>query len=113
MALPGAVPFHEVLEELLALLGCLGRAFRAGDAARIEVTAELGAEIGCRRLGTRVAAEVEPDLRRLEPGPARERAGEIDLAPFWMARRLLELADLRKQRLDEIRHSPVAVVGLG
>src|SRR5690242_5380777 len=60
----GAVPFHEVLEQLLALLRRLGRALRAGDAARVQVAAELGAEIGGRCLRTVVAAaEIEPDLR--------------------------------------------------
>src|SRR5215468_3264959 len=64
--------------------------------------------------GLLLALVVEPRLRRLEPVPARQRGGDVDLAPFHVAGRLLKFRDLPKERLHEPLHPPVAVdTGLG
>ena len=48
-----------------------------------------------------VPARCEPFLCRLETLPAFHGDAKIDLAPFWMVRRLAEFLDLGKERLDE------------
>src|SRR5262249_6829105 len=44
---------------------------------------------------------VEPVLRGLELGPSLDRAVEVDLLPFGMMRRLLQLVDPREEDVDE------------
>src|SRR5215831_368727 len=65
-----------------------------------------------RRQGRRriqVPVRREPLLRCLETLPAFHGDRKIDLAPFWMIRRLSEFLDLWKERLDKPLNAAVAV----
>src|SRR5262245_1546853 len=65
----------------------------------------LGAGVG--RARRRLLATVEPCLRCFEACPAREAGRDVDVAPFRMMRRPLEVRDPRKERLHEPLYPPV------
>src|ERR1700722_7560887 len=82
-------PFHEVAKQSLAIVGGRGRpAACAHERVELFLPRDLP-----------VAMLVEPVLRRRKPRPARQRGGEIDLAPFRMAR--LQLREPREEGVDE------------
>ena len=56
----------------------------------------------------------QPCFSRGRPGPSGEARGEIDLAPFRMPAVFLEFAEVREERVDQLRHTVgVAWIVLG
>src|SRR6478672_11138313 len=53
----------------------------------------------------RLFRPVDPGLGERRAVPALQGCGEIDLAPFWMARRLLERIEVGEEAIHELRES--------
>src|SRR5580693_652957 len=105
------LPLQELLEQLLALGRAIGADIGAGGTLAGQKLLELVARRRWRRL--RLAILREPFVGPGKPRPARQRRGQIGLAPFRMVRRLLQRGDLGKERIDETGDAPVAVGILG
>ena len=45
----------------------------------------------------------------VQPGPARNGCGQIDVLPFRVTRRLAKLVELREQCIDELLHAAISV----
>src|SRR5258708_33371771 len=111
LRLPPSQKFLKQRGVRLPLRGPFYRASRSRhrSAGRHSLTAS--ALFGSSR---RAALIVQPGLRGVKPGPPRQCGAEVDLAPFHVARRLLEFCDFRKERLYKLLHTPIAIsVGLG
>src|SRR6185312_3638468 len=97
------LPVAELLVELVLLL----RRHRLAAGELAALVEELGEDllhllvVDGRRLGDDVA--LQPRIGGGKALPAWQLRREIDLRPFRVARRLLEMRELREERLDEIR----------
>src|SRR5580692_11938014 len=80
------LPLQELLEQLLALGRAIGPDIGTGGALARQELIELIARRRRRRL--RLTVLREPFVGPGKPRPARQRRGEIGLAPFRMVRRL-------------------------
>src|ERR1700682_1490638 len=86
------LPLQKLLEQLLALGRTIGPNICTGGALARQELVELIARRRRRRL--RLAILREPFIGSGKPRPARQRRGEIGLAPFRMVRRLLQRGGL-------------------
>src|SRR3954451_9286105 len=97
------LPLQELLEQSLTL--AVGQRTRASCTTcvqeRIKLSLHLGASIG-RHLGQEFFSYA---IAR----PARNLAGEVNLSPFGLEGRLLQLVELREVSFNEARHTTVAV----
>src|SRR5580700_9986935 len=98
------LPLQKLLEQLLALGRTIGSDIGAGRTLARQELLELIARRRRRRL--RLAILREPFVGPGKPRPARQRRGEIGLAPFRMVRRLLQRGDLGKEHIDEVGDAP-------
>src|SRR3954453_20947715 len=87
-------PLEELVKEAVAgAVGC--------GLAVVQKSLEfVGRDRGRRRRAA--AMSVEPFLRGRKPIPIRDLGGEVDLLPFGMSGRLLELAELREEDVHEV-----------
>src|SRR5215470_921897 len=97
------LPPQKFLEQWIGI--CRGNRATLGAALRRNELPEI--RLRGRRI--RVPVRREPLLRCLETLPAFHGDRKIDLAPFWMIRRLSEFLDLWKERLDKPLNAAVAV----
>src|SRR3954453_5880549 len=97
------LPLQELLEQSLTL--AVGQRTRASCTTcvqeGIKLSLHLGASIG-RHLGQEFFSYA---IAR----PARDLAGEVNLSPFGLEGRLLQLVELREVSFNEARHTTVAV----
>ena len=101
-------PLQELTEQRLAIRLALGRA--RSDAA--EEGLEIAAEVVLRRQ-RRAAEALEHLFRDGVSGPTRNGRRQVDVAPFGMTGRDLELVPLGEELLDETLDAPVSVATLG
>src|SRR5215831_9099318 len=95
-ARPRAEPLRSLADPLAAAFGRVRlRATHPRDAFEL------------RSLADAVAVLREPSLGGRKTPPARYGCGEIDLTPFRMVGRRLQLRDLREERGDELLDLPV------
>src|SRR5262245_22770054 len=91
--LPRLLPLQEFAEQRLALIG---RRCRTPYAFLLQEGCELGGRCGLllRIDALGLAKPLQHLFRDAPTGPPRHRCGEIDITPFRMPRRLLELVKL-------------------